>query len=193
MALADILERIEAEASAEARAILEAAEAEAAELVASAQAAAAHEREATLAEAERAAREQAATVVANARLAARDALLARKRALAEEALRAAEAVVEELPDAEYRDLIARGVAAVARPGEVVHVARADAHRLTGIGALLKGLGVEVEISPEPADLPHGVLVTGDRVAAEVSPRTLLADRREHLLLAAARTLFAGGE
>lgn len=193
MALSDILERIEAEAAAEARAILDAAEAEAAELVSSAEAAAQREREAVLAEAERSAREQAATIVANARLAARDALLARKRALAEDALAAAQAAIEQLPDAQYRELIAGALAAVARPGETVRVARADAPRLAGIGALLKSRGVDVEISPEPADVPHGVVVVGDRVAAEVSPRTLAADRREHLLLVAAKALFSGGE
>ena len=193
MALSDILVRIDGDAAAEAGQILAEAEAEAVRIVAEAEATAAAEREQTLAATERAAKDDAATLLANARLAARDALLARKGELAEEVLDAATAALGSLPDAEYLDLVARGVAAVAADGDSLLVSRADAVRLNGLGHRLRELGVDIEISHEPAHLPSGVLATGDRVRAEISPRSLVEDRRDQLLLVAARALFGGGE
>ncbi len=193
MALSDILVRIDSDAAAEAGQILAEAEGEAARIVAEAEAAAAADREQTLAVAESAARDDAATLLANARLATRDTLLARKRELAEEVLDAARGDLEGLPDEDYLDLIVRGVAAAAQGGETLLVSRADVARLSGLGHRLKERGVDVEISNEPAHLPCGVLVTGDRVQAEISARSLVHDRRDQLLLVAARALFDGGE
>ena len=193
MALSDILVRIDEDAAAEAGKILADAKSEAARILAEATAAAADAREQTLAETERVAREQAATLVANARLSTRDTLLARKRELTEAVLEDARAALEALPDDEYLDLIAHGIAKAAAGGETLLVSRADAARLSGLGHRLKDLSVDVTISHEPAHLPGGVLVLGDRVRAEVSPHALVEDYREQLLLVAARALFGGEE
>ena len=193
MALSDILVRIDSDAAAEAGQLLAEAEGEAVRTIADAEATATREREQTLAATEREARNDAATLLANARLAARDTLLARKRELAEEVLASVRDALEGLPEQDYLDLIVRGVAAAAQGGETLLVSRADAARLNGLGHRLKELGVDVEISHEPAHLPRGVLVTGDRVQAEVSPRSLVDDRRDQLLPVAARALFGGGE
>lgn len=193
MAIIDILERIDTDAGAEAAEILTAAEAEAARITAEAEATVARESAAALAAADGDAAIGAATLLANARLTSRDALLASKRVLAESALERAREALEALPDAEYLELIANGVAATCAGGETLGIASADAKRLAKLPARLRELGCEVAFAAKPAPLSRGVLLTGDRVRVEVSPASLVADRREELLLVAARTLFGEGE
>ena len=191
MAITDILTRIETDAASEAAAVVDAAKAEAARIVAQAEATLAAEREAALAAAEHDAAEEAAMLLASARLAARDDLLARKRALAERVLeRAGEALVA-LPDAEYLELIASGVAQAAAGGETLSVAAADAKRLGGLAKRLDGRGVRVTVVSEPAPIERGVLLAGDRMRVEISPASFVADHRDRLLLVAAGALFGG--
>lgn len=193
MAITDILTRIEADAASEATAITGAAEAEAARIVAQAVSTVASEREAALAEAERGAAEEAAMLLASARLAARDDLLTRKRALAERVLERAVDALVALPDAEYLELIAAGVARAAAGGETLAIAPADAKRLGGLAKRLEDHGVRVTLAAEPAPIERGVLLTADRMRVEVSPASLVADNRDHLLLVAAGALFGGEE
>lgn len=193
MAITDIISRIEADASTEAAGAIGAAEAEAARIIAQAEATLAAERAAALAAAEHDAAEEAATLLANARLAARDSLLARKRALAEAVLSRACEALEGLGDREYLELIAAGVAEAAAGGEALAVAPADATRLGGLAARLAELGVRVTMAAGPAPVRRGVLLTGDRMRLEVSPASLVADRRDQLLLVAASALFGGEE
>lgn len=193
MAITDIIERIEADAAAEAGAIVEAAEAEAARLLAEAEAMLAAEREEALARVGREAAEEAGTLLANARLAARDALLVEKRALVERVLERARESLEALPDAQYLEFIAAGVREAAAGGETLAVAPADARRLGGLSARLAELGVRVRPASEPAPIEHGVLLVGDRVRVEVSPAAIIASRRDELLQTVARELFGGKE
>lgn len=193
MAITDIISRIEADAGTEAAEVISAAEAEAARIIAQAEAALTAEREAALASAERDAAEEAAMLLASARLAARDGLLARKRALAERVLERAGEALGALPDGEYLELIASGVASAATGGEMLAVAAADAKRLTGLAKRLEDRGVHVTAAPEPAPIARGVLLTGDRMRMEVSPSSLVADHRDQLLLVAAAALFGGEE
>jgi len=193
VAITDILTRIETDAAAEAAEITGAAEAEATRLVTDAAAVVAAERAAALAAVEHDAAEEAAMLMASVRLSERDRLLGEKRALAERVLDRARAALEALPDAEYLETIARAVAAAASGGETLSIASADAKRLAGIGARLTALGTKVTVAPEPAPIERGALLTGDRVRVEVSPASLVADRRDELLLVAARELFGGKE
>ena len=193
MAITDILTRIDTDASAEAGAIIAAAEAEAARLESEAAAGAARAREHSLAEAELRATEEAATLMANARLEARDALLGAKRELAEGVLERAREALEQLPDAEYLTLIADRAAESAEGATMLAIAAADAKRLAGLVENLQGRGVAIAVSTEAAPLDHGVLLTGDRVRVEVSPASIIADRRDELLLVAAQTLFGERE
>ncbi len=141
MAITDIITRIETDATAEAATITGAAGAEAERLLAQAEATLAAERDAALAAAGHDAAEEAATLLANVRLAARDELLGRKRALAERVLDNARARLEALPDREYTELIASGVAAAAHGGGTLAIAAADAKRLGGLTERLAELGV----------------------------------------------------
>lgn len=191
MAITDIITRIETDAAAEAAGVIGAAEAEAKRIIGQAEATVAAERDASLAEAERSAAEEAGMLLASARLAARDGLLARKRALAERVLERAATALAALPEREYLELIASGVAKAATGGETLAVAAADAARLGGLAARLGEMGVSVSPADAPAPLAHGVLLTGDRVRVEVSPASLVADHRDSLLLVAARALFGG--
>ncbi len=193
MAITDIIERIEADAAAEAGAIVEAAEAEAARLLAEAEAMLAAEREEALARVGREAAEEAGTLLANARLAARDELLVEKRALVERVLERARESLETLPDAQYLEFIAAGVREASAGGEALAVAPADSRRLGGLAARLTELGVRVTLASEPAPLEHGVLLVGDRVRVEVSPAAIIASRRDELLQTVARELFGGKE
>lgn len=193
MAITDIVERIGTDAAAEAGALLEAARTEASRITAEAEATAAREAAEARARAEQDAATEAATILANARLAVRDELLAAKRHLAEDVLDRAREALEALPDAEYLELIAQACAEVARGGETLAVARADAKRLAGIAERVRAMGREVTAVDGPAPLAHGVLLEGDRVRMELSPASLVDDRREELLLVAARALFGEGE
>lgn len=193
MAITDILERISADAAGEAGAILKAAEEEAARITAEAESTVARETAAALAAADLDGGNEAATLLANARLSARDELLASKRALAEGVLDRARAALETLPDGEYLELIAGAAASACAGGETLAVAAADATRLAGLPERLRALGCRVTPAGEPAPLERGVLLSGDRVRVEVSPASLVEDRREELLLVAARALFGEGE
>jgi vacuolar-type H+-ATPase subunit E/Vma4 len=193
VAITDILERIAGDASAEAGGILDAARTEAARIAADAEATVARERAELEQATERDAADAAATVLANARLAARDALLAAKRALAEEVLVRVQAELEAMPDAAYCEFLASAVAAACSGGETIALAPADSKRLSRLPARLGELGCAVVLSSEPASIERGVVLTGDRMRVEVSPASLVEDRREELLLVAARALFGEGE
>lgn len=193
MAIVDILTRIETDAEAEASDITATAESEAARIVAQAAATVAAERAAALDAAELSGASGAATLLAGARLEARDSLLASKRAMAERVLERAREALEALPDAEYLEVIAAAVATAVSGGETLMIAEADAKRLSGIEAALKKRGAAVTLSRDAAPIERGVLLTGDRVRVEVSPTALIADRRDELLLAAARGLFGEKE
>ncbi len=193
MAITDLLTRIGSDAADEGGKIVGAAESEAALILSAAEATLATERAAALQAAERDGAEEAGMILANARLATRDALLAEKRALAERVLERAIEALEAMPDDAYLDLIARAVGRAAVGGETLTVAPADAKRLSGLGARLAADGVSVSVTSGAAPLDHGVLLTGDRIRVEVSPAALVSDRRDELLLVAARELFGGTE
>lgn len=191
MAIDDLITRIENDAAVEAEQLAAAAESEAAAIVSHAVATAESERAATMQRAVVAASNETATVLANARLKARDELLARKRIQAERVLERAQHALETLPDAEYLELIASAVAQRAVDGDRLAVAEADAQRLAGLKERLAAVGVDVTVAAEAAAQGRGALLTGDRVRLEVSPASLVAEQREHLLLVASRELFGG--
>jgi vacuolar-type H+-ATPase subunit E/Vma4 len=192
MALVDIIGRIESDAGAEARAVLEGAREHAEALVARAESEAAAAAAETIAAAEREARAEGATLQANARLASRDEALTAKHALVGRVLTEAEARLAALPDDAYTALIADGVARQARGGDAVRIASADRGRLDGLAGAVKqaadrDLGLVFE--DEPASLERGVTLAADRVSSEVSPRSLLHARRDHLIAEVAGILF----
>lgn len=193
MAITDIIERIGTDAASEAADITGAAEADAARMLADAESTLAAERAEALAAAGREAAEEAGMLLANARLAARDALLTEKRALAERVLDRVTESLEAMPDAQYLEFIAAAVERAASGGETLAVAPADARRLAGLVAHLAERGVRVTPASAPASIERGVVLSGDRVRVEISAGAIIADRRDELLLLAARELFGGKE
>lgn len=192
MALADIIGRIESDAGAEARTVLESARSRAAAMITEAQMAAAKAAEEHLGSSERRAHSEAQTLLANARLSARDEALAAKRALIDRVLAEAEVRLVALPDAEYRTMIARGVARQARGGDTIWISPADVHRLTGLpeaADAIAGRGLGLRVADEPADLERGVILSSDRVSSVVSARSLLEARRDRLVARVAGILF----
>lgn len=190
MALADILRRIEEDSLAEAAEILRVAE-EAGAAVRDdaqerAQARTRHVVEHTTREAEAAAR----TRLATARLAARDNALAAKRHLVERVLAQVADTLESLSPEEYAAFIAREVKQVARGGETLSVGHQDHGRLgTFLAPALAAAKCRVTIRGVTGAIERGVLIEGDRVKVEVSARSLVASRRDHLVALAAGVLF----
>jgi vacuolar-type H+-ATPase subunit E/Vma4 len=193
MALADIVNRIDTDSTSEAASLVAEAQAHASALLASAQDEAAQEREDTLDSASREAAAEAETVCATARLAARDRALAAKGDLVDSALAQARDGIVALDDDVYAVFLARHIAAVARGGERVLVAPADAARLALRlpQAYAKLGGPALLWPPEPAPVEHGVVLLGDRVSVDLSVQAIIHENREALSMVAAEQLFAG--
>lgn len=190
MAIDDIVRRIAEDAENEAASLLAEAEEEAAavraEATARAHAAAAH----LLAHGSTLAEREAETIVAGARLSARDGMLAARHELDAEVLTRAEQALLALADADYAALIARGIASVARGGETVLVAEADAERLrSNLAAALSAAGAPALPIGGTAPIERGVVLEGDRVRVEVSPASIIAARRADLFAMTDRELF----
>ena len=194
MALADIINKIEADACAEADRILAVADARAAEIDADAEARAQAHDEATMAVAQADASREVSRIVVTAKLSARDSALARRHELVDEVLSATADSVAALSDADYATFLARRVIEVARGGETLCMGAMDAGRADAVIEALRMLapGLNVTLSAEPADFDRGVLVQGDRIRADLSIVTLVRERRDELELAIAAVLFAEG-
>lgn len=191
MALADIINRIDSDAQAEAHAIVreaeQGAESRRAELTEKAR-----EDAALIVErAHRAAEVDAATSVAAARLAARDEALTARRALVEEALTAVVAALEGLPAAEYARFLADAVVAETRSGDVVALGAEDLASLDAVRAAVEARspGLEITWSADPAPVARGAVVSGGRTRVELTPRALVEARRGELEIAIATRLF----
>lgn len=192
MALADILNRIDADSNSEAQAFIDTAQAEADRLLADART---HADEAAEAIARNAAREgslEAQTLLANARLEARDALLTAKREVLDGALvRLGEHIVA-MPDARYTAYLARAIATVARGGERVRVAAADSGRLAGLRAAVEtaaGRDLGLVFDEAAAEVEHGVLLLGERDSVDLSIAGIIDGQREELLMRLAARVF----
>ena len=195
MALADIIEKIETEASAEAAALVVAAEERALQILERARSEAAQAHDADLAEAtEQAQREAARTVVA-ARRAARDEGLSRKRALVSEVLEQVIASLTSAPAGVYAGFLARQVAAAAWGGETAHLGSADTRLADAFaeGVRMSAPGLDITIADTPAPFEHGVLLVGDRVRVDLSLASIVGERREELEHLVASILFERGD
>lgn len=193
MALADIIDRIASEAASEAERIVREAEDEAARIREQAQRdAEAHRAQVLGAARERAARERE-TRLAAARLAARDRALTARRALVEEALETLVERIGSLPPARYAALLGSALARTVRDGDEIALGSGDAALRDAVCAELasRAPGTEVLWLEEPAPFERGALVVGERMRAEVTPRSLVSERRGELEVIVADVLFSG--
>jgi len=187
MALTDIIRRIETDADVDADAIVreakEQAKAVMEETHSRATALLAHAK----GEAERTARQDAETMLANARLRARDRALSARHELVERVLVEVEQSIVDMPDDEYARLLAKRLIAAARGGETVRLGAEDAARLGTLlpdavraEAALVGSKVEFIFAKDPMDLGRGVILEGERMTVELSPRSIVAVKRDEL-------------
>lgn len=199
MALADVLDRILADAQSEAQAVTDEATAQAAGLMDAARERAEKRSARTLADAERDARRQAQTIAAGARLEARDAALAAKGALIERALAGVREHLAALPPGEYAAFLAREIVAAARGDERVLVAPDDRERLAGLAAAVKaeaasaGRQISLTFSDEPAPVAHGVVLRGERDSVDLSVAGIVEARKDALSMRLASALFDDGK
>ncbi|MDO9108448.1 MAG: hypothetical protein Q7U89_05595 [Coriobacteriia bacterium] len=194
MALSDIIQRIDRDADAEAFALLAVAEERSAAQHTAVTAAAEADKAALLAKSAHQSEQDARTLVATARLRGRDRVLAEKRVLIARALDKAVESIEALDDALYAKVLATGVVKVARGGEIIRPASADAARLAGtLEPALSAVGIKATVGEPVVDLAHGILVQGDRVRAEVSARAMVDANRSELESLVAEKLFGGDE
>lgn len=194
MALADIINKIEADARAEAESIIGAAEKDAASVVDKATEQAESAKAAALDAAEESAAREAARVVASAKLESRDTGLRRRRELLEDVLARSVEALAGMPDDAYAAYLARQIADSASGGETLKVGSADAGRKDAIEKALAQIAPQLAVvfSADVAPFERGVLLEGDRVRAELSLEALTAERRDDLEIIAASVLFAEG-
>lgn len=191
MALQDIIERIEGDASAEAGRLLDTAGARADAIREEAEARAAAQTAETLASAGQAARREADTLVVNARLRVRDEELASRRARLDDVLVRVVAALAELPDSEYAEFLAKRIADAGRGGERLLLGAADVSRAPAIAAALARIAPELKlvVTDGAAPFDRGALLVGDRVRANLSLQAIVEERRDDLELVIARVLF----
>lgn len=195
MALADILNRIAADAAVEAQAVLDAARVEADQGLAEARSRAESAADGIERATAREASLTAETLLANARLEARDALLVAKRDVLDTALTKLGERIVELPDADYTAFLASAIVGAARGGERVLVATADAGRLEGLHEAVKavaqaaGRTLTLEFGGEQAAVAHGVMLLGTRDSVDLSVDGIIGGQRETLLMRLASLIF----
>lgn len=190
MALGDIVRRIEDDARREAEGILMEAERAAGELRSQAEMRARTARDRIIEQGHAEADAEARTRLASARLQARDRLLAARGDLVRRAIAMAVARLEELPDATYTALLAKHVVRSARGIVRIVVGQADESRLRAhLPGALAGAGVAAEIEGSTDAITRGLLLLGDRMQVEVSPRALVEAEHDRLDDIAVAVLF----
>jgi vacuolar-type H+-ATPase subunit E/Vma4 len=194
VALGDIVRRIEDDARREAEAILLEAERAAAELRAEAERRARAARDRIIEQGRAEAEAEARTRLASARLLARDRLLAARGDLVGRAMDLAVARLEELPDETYTSLLTKHVVHSAREIVRIVVGQADELRLRAhLPSALAGAGITAEIEGSTDAMERGLLLLGDRMQVEISPRALVEVERDRLRDIAVVVLFGHRE
>lgn len=191
MALADIIQRIDTDANAEAAGVVAVAEERAQATLETARATADAATAQTLAAAEHAAKRDADTIVVNARLQARDALVAAKRDLIENALAKGAEAAAALDDDAYAQFLARHIARAAQGGETVLFGSEDMARGVSIMEHVKTLAPELKlvVAEDAAPFGRGALLKGARMRVDLSLPAIVEDRRDELELVVAAVLF----
>jgi vacuolar-type H+-ATPase subunit E/Vma4 len=195
VALADIIRRIEQDAADGSGRIIAEAQERADALIAEARVKAESQYAARIESARRMAESRAATKVASARLIARDGALAAKRRLVDESLERVLASLAEMPMDDYARMLAATIADRARDGDTVRFASTDSAVARSVrdAVAVDAPDLSVEWSEEPASIDRGAVLEGRRTRLEVSPRSLIEERRDQLVHVLAGLLFGEEE
>jgi vacuolar-type H+-ATPase subunit E/Vma4 len=198
--LAEIVQRIAADAELESDRIVSEARERAADIAARAKAGSSETREKTLSEAKAKAARDSAHVLASARLAARNEVLEEKRIALDDAETLARELLAKMGEGAYRGVLAAAAAEHGLGDETVAFDPLDAERL-GVDLvklandrLVKaGRPGKLALAGATADLGGaGLLLLGDGSEQRITPATLVAEARIELEPEIARSLFADG-
>ena len=143
--------------------------------------------------AQQAAEDEKSHILAGARMAAAKEYLAEKTKILDEVFERAAKRLGQLPDKEYRDLMARLMAEAAETGdeEVVigkNEKRIDQSFITQVnGKLKKG---NLKLAKDKHDLPGGFILRRGKIKTNVSPAVLLGQARNDLVIELGKTLFS---
>ncbi|MEN6333056.1 MAG: V-type ATP synthase subunit E [Phycisphaerales bacterium] len=148
----------------------------------------------TQALAEKAAADERSQRLAVARMEAAKEYAAAKASLLDEAFAQARQKIEKLPDAEYRELMARLMAAAVETGDETVVpgksdSRIDAKLVADVNARLKGKG-KLTLSDEKHNFGAGFLLQRGKVRTNVSVDVLVGQARKDLEIEVAKDLFS---
>jgi V/A-type H+-transporting ATPase subunit E len=148
----------------------------------------------TQALAEKAAADERSQRLAVARMEAAKEYAAAKASLLDEAFAQARQKIEKLPDAEYRELMARLMAAAVETGDEKVVpgksdSRIDAKLVADVNARLKGKG-KLTLSDEKHNFGAGFLLQRGKVRTNVSVDVLVGQARKDLEIEVAKDLFS---
>lgn len=192
MALADIIQKIESDASEQAAVVLANARSKADAVVLQAQ----QDAQARLVDAtkraETNAKREAHIIAVNGRLESRDIALSTKRTVLDATYEAVKSALIGLSDDEYASVLARKIVVSARGGESVAFGFADTGQAQNILAKVRQLdeSIDVHMSAQPAPFEHGALLKGESTSVDLSLETIIEESRRELDPVLAQILFS---
>ena len=189
-----VITKIRSDARAQADAIRKQAEEREATETAKLNEELAHFEQETKALAEKAAADERSQRLAVARMEAAKEYVTSKAALLDDVFAQARQKVEKLPDAEYRELMARLMAAAVETGDEKVISgkndpRIDAKLVADVNARLQDKG-RLSLAEEKHNLGGGFLLQRGKVRTNVSLDVLVGQARKDLEIEVAKDLFS---
>lgn len=191
-----VIEKILSDAKAEAEKIIKAAEARVADEKAKADGELAEYRKQAEALAQKAADDEKAHILAAARMEAAKEYLAEKNTVLDSVFEKAGQRLNELPDKEYRDLMARLMVEAAETGEEEvligkNEKRIDQKLIDEVNGKLSGSKKKaLKLADERHNQQGGFILRRGKIKVNVTPPVLLGQARNELVIDLGKTLFA---
>jgi vacuolar-type H+-ATPase subunit E/Vma4 len=191
MALSDILSKIEADAHAQAKAIVADGRRDVDRIKSDASAEAEANRAQRCAEAQRSAEQAANSLLVNARLRARDESLRAQHHILDEVFADAVDKLSYLGTDEWLRVYVPCIADTARSGEQVLLGSKETGRAEELRVALDRAGVQAVIAHTPANFEYGVSIVGDKTSVELSAEQIINQQRRALEPTVKQIVFAG--
>ena len=191
-----VIQKILSDAKAQAETITKEAEAKVAAEQAKADGRLAEYRQQAEVLAQQAAEDEKSHVLAAARMAAAKEYLAEKGRILDELFEQARQRLGELPDHEYRDLMARLMLEAVETGDEEVVigkdeTRIDQNFVNEVNDKLAGdKKRELRLADDRCNLPGGFILRRGKIKSNVSPDMLLGQARNDLVIELAQSLFS---
>jgi V/A-type H+-transporting ATPase subunit E len=191
-----VIEKILSDAKAQAETITKEAETKVAAEQAKADEQLAEYRQQAEVLAQQAAEDEKAHILAAARMEAAKEYLAEKSRILDDVFAQARQRLGELPDDEYRALMARLMLEAVETGDEEVVigkdeTRIDQNLINDVnGKLADGKKRELRLAEDRHDLPGGFILRRGKIKSNVSPDVLLGQARNDLVIELAQSLFS---